>query len=93
MIRWTGLAPWQFKFRSPGSLTSTFLEFLYYNSQRYLLFKGFPGRSLVSPLLSEEPQAQGPFMPCHESEEEEEGERTTFFSKDSQLKIKARIWA
>ena len=25
MIRWTGLAPWQFEFPFPGSLTSTFL--------------------------------------------------------------------
>ena len=25
MIRWTGLAPWEFEFPSPGSLTSTFL--------------------------------------------------------------------
>ena len=24
MIRWTGLAPWEFEFRFPGSLTSTF---------------------------------------------------------------------
>ena len=24
MIRWTGLAPWEFGFRFPGSLTSTF---------------------------------------------------------------------
>ena len=27
MIRWTGLAPWEFEFRFPGSLTSTFLGF------------------------------------------------------------------
>jgi len=27
MIRWTGLAPWEFKFPFPGSLTSTFLRF------------------------------------------------------------------
>ena len=25
MIRWTGLAPWEFEFPFPGSLTSTFL--------------------------------------------------------------------
>ena len=25
MIRWTGLAPWEFVFTFPGSLTSTFL--------------------------------------------------------------------
>jgi len=25
MIRWTGLAPWEFKFSFPGSLTSAFL--------------------------------------------------------------------
>ena len=25
MIRWTGLAPWEFNFRFSGSLTSTFL--------------------------------------------------------------------
>ena len=25
MIWWTGLAPWEFEFRFPGSLTSTFL--------------------------------------------------------------------
>ena len=26
MIRWTGLAPWEFEFRLPGSFTSTFLS-------------------------------------------------------------------
>jgi len=26
MIRWTGLAPWEFEFHFPGSLTSTVLE-------------------------------------------------------------------
>ena len=26
MIRWTGLAPWEFAFPFPGSLTSTFLN-------------------------------------------------------------------
>ena len=26
MIRWTGLAPWEFEFPFSGSLTSTFLE-------------------------------------------------------------------
>ena len=26
MIRWTGLAPWEFEYPFPGSLTSTFLE-------------------------------------------------------------------
>jgi len=26
MIRWTGLAPWEFEFPFPGSLTSTFLH-------------------------------------------------------------------
>jgi len=25
MIRWTGLAPWEYEFPFPGSLTSTFL--------------------------------------------------------------------
>ena len=25
MIRWTGLAPWEFEFPFPGNLTSTFL--------------------------------------------------------------------
>ena len=25
MIRWTGLAPWEFEFPFPGSLTNTFL--------------------------------------------------------------------
>jgi len=28
MIRWTGLAPWEFEFPFPGSLTYTFLELL-----------------------------------------------------------------
>jgi len=28
MIRWTGLAPWEFEFPFPGSLTSTFLDSL-----------------------------------------------------------------
>ena len=26
MIRWTGLASWEFEFSFPGSLTSTFLQ-------------------------------------------------------------------
>ena len=26
MIKWTGLAPWEFEFPFPGSLTSTFLQ-------------------------------------------------------------------
>ena len=26
MIRWTGLAPWEFEFPFPGSLISTFLK-------------------------------------------------------------------
>jgi len=26
MIKWTGLAPWEFEFPFPGSLTSTFLR-------------------------------------------------------------------
>ena len=26
MIRWTGLAPWEFEFPFPGNLTSTFLQ-------------------------------------------------------------------
>jgi len=26
MIRWTGLAPWEFEFPFSGSLTSTFLQ-------------------------------------------------------------------
>ena len=28
MVRWTGLAPWDFEFSFPGSLTSTFLQIL-----------------------------------------------------------------
>jgi hypothetical protein len=28
MIRWTGLAPWEFEFSFPGSLTSTFMHAL-----------------------------------------------------------------
>jgi len=28
MIRWAGLAPWEFEFLFPGSLTSTFLALL-----------------------------------------------------------------
>ena len=28
MIRWTGLAPWEFEFLFPGSLTTTFLGLL-----------------------------------------------------------------
>ena len=29
MIRWIGLAPWEFEFPFPGSFTSTFLVFHY----------------------------------------------------------------
>ena len=43
MIRWTGLAPWEFEFPFPGSLTSTFLERLaHLHLQRFrggLVFK------------------------------------------------------
>ena len=35
MIRWTGLAPWEFEFPFPGSLTSTFLYF--FRSTRWTL--------------------------------------------------------
>ena len=31
MIRWTGLAPWEFEFPFPGSLTSTILSRWYLN--------------------------------------------------------------
>ena len=33
MIRWTGLAPWEFEFPFPGSLTSTFLVLKYYGAR------------------------------------------------------------
>jgi len=29
MMRWTGLAPWEFEFPSPGSLTSAFLAYVH----------------------------------------------------------------
>jgi len=32
MIRWTGLAPWEFEFPFLGSLTSTFLVFVYHST-------------------------------------------------------------
>jgi len=32
MIRWTGLAPWEFEFPFPGSLTSDFLGFDFISS-------------------------------------------------------------
>ena len=38
MIRWTGLAPWEFEFPFPGSLTSTFPELIFACGQvRYAL--------------------------------------------------------
>ena len=36
MIRWTGLAPWEFVFPFPGSLTSTFLG-MHLTPDRYTL--------------------------------------------------------
>ena len=46
MIRWTGLAPWEFEFPFPGSLTSTFLVGIY-------LEESF--RKLLEPVLPKEP--------------------------------------
>ena len=37
MIRWTGLAPWEFEFPFPGSLTSTFLNRLKIMRERLML--------------------------------------------------------
>ena len=36
MIRWSGLAPWEFEFPFPGSLTSTFLgPFVFYGNPKW----------------------------------------------------------
>ena len=40
MIRWTGLAPWAFKFPFPGSLISTFLGLATLPSYRGILAEG-----------------------------------------------------
>ena len=34
MIRWTGLAPWEFEFPFPGSLTYTFLDSIVKNVKK-----------------------------------------------------------
>ena len=53
MIRWTGLAPWEFGFPFPGSLTSTFLEALVFvldlllNLRRLNAVSGFITHSKV----------------------------------------------
>jgi len=44
MMRWTGLAPWEFEFPFPGSLTSTFLmrrenHFSYFGTGECFVFK------------------------------------------------------
>ena len=39
IIRWTGLAPWEFEFLSPGSLTSTFRLEVSSTLQGYLAHK------------------------------------------------------
>jgi len=45
MTRWTGLAPWEFEFPFPGSLTSTFL------GRRSPLMRGFGGSGAVHTVL------------------------------------------
>jgi len=42
MIRWTGLAPWEFEFPFPGSLTSTFLTPSYALVKAFLARLGLP---------------------------------------------------
>ena len=47
MIRWTGLAPWEFELPFPGSLTSTFLN------------RGWKFRNLNLPRGGADPRVQG----------------------------------
>ena len=55
MTKWTGLAPWDFEFPFPGSLTSTFLAMRYIlvNSRSACLFyrrrPRHPDEALVPP--------------------------------------------
>ena len=59
MVRWTGIAPWEFEFPFPGSLTSTFLVGFTQGSLSQLLKRGTSCtyvprlRGDLSPLLSE----------------------------------------
>jgi len=39
MIRWTGLAPWEFEFHFSGSLTSTFLVPETFHTETVLILK------------------------------------------------------
>ena len=68
MIRWTGLAPWEFEFPFPGSLTSTFLAMVY--TLWYILvswYKPLPVRTpCVSGLLRSEPAVQSFSLPDKE---------------------------
>ena len=41
MSRWTGLAPWEFEFPFPGSLTSTFLV-VSLSASHFILLKSIP---------------------------------------------------
>jgi len=50
MIRWTGLAPWEFKFPFPGSLTSTFLKPYIYLPVEAELTDGTLFRTYLAPL-------------------------------------------
>ena len=47
MIRWTGLAPWEFEFPFPGSLTSTFLVGHVFKAHRLLYTSLTSAESLV----------------------------------------------
>ena len=47
MIRWTGLAPWEFEFPFPGSLTSTFL---YQEEEKELAKRGPDGKLIQNPM-------------------------------------------
>ena len=55
MLRWTGLAPWEFEFPCPGSLTSTFLQVGY--------AEGFPGLEDEEPLQLAEKSFFGNAVP------------------------------
>ena len=56
MIRWTGLAPWEFEFPFPGSLTSTFLVLF------LLLLSAAPQRRPLPPLPSPRPRGRPPAL-------------------------------
>ena len=83
MIRWTGLAPWEFEFPFPGSLTSTFLgSSTFCKSQSQTLTPQPPTVNPATsnlPLTPQPPTVNPTFSPqIHPQQALREGERKSW---------------